>query len=83
MGEHQKLIWQPLDWGKPVSTDTNTPSTGSVATPKATPVYTPNAPKGITVSTLYKTPNPAHQPEDQNEGTSSLTINKYLRYKQG
>ena len=43
----------------------------------ATPVPTPNAPKCITCTS---TPNPAYRQEDQNEGTSSLTIYKYLRY---
>ena len=59
MGEHKKLICHTLDWWKSIPTHTNTPSTGSAATPKAnpaTPVPTPNVPKGITISALYKHP---------------------------
>ena len=42
--------------------------------PQANPgtlVPTPNAPKDITISALPSTPNPAHQQEDQNEGTAA------------
>ena len=62
MGEPQKLICQTLDQWKPIPAHTNTPSTGSAATPKANPVAsmpTPNPTKGITVSALYKHPQPS------------------------
>ena len=59
MREHQKLICHTLNWWKPIPTHTNTPSTGSAATPRANPITsvpTPNAPKGITISALHKLP---------------------------
>ena len=37
MGEHQKLIHHTLDWWRPIPTHTNTPITGSAATPVPTP----------------------------------------------
>ena len=56
-------LYSPRDRWKPIAAHTNTPSTGSAATPKAnpaTPVPTPNAPKGIiSVSALYKHPQPS------------------------
>ena len=64
MGEHQRLICHTLDWWRPIPTHTNTPITGSAATP----VPTPNEKKN-----KKKT---AHWQEDQNEETTSLTMNK-------
>ena len=63
MGEHQKLICHTLDWWRPIPTHTNT--TGSAGTP----VPTPNGKKKQKKTT-------AHRQEDQNEETSSLTMNK-------
>ena len=37
VGEHQKLIYHTLDWWRPIPTHTNTPITGSAATPVPTP----------------------------------------------
>ena len=59
MDEHQKLICHTHDRRKPIPAHTNTRSTGSAATPRAnlaTPVPTPNVPKGITKSARYKHP---------------------------
>ena len=77
-----RLIYQTLEWWKPISTHTNTPSTGSAATPKPTrpPQCPPRFPLKVSPNLpCTRTPNPAHQQENQNEGTLSLTIYKYLR----
>ena len=70
MGEHQKLTCHTLDWWRPIPTHTNTPITGSAATPVPTPVPNPEWQKQ---KSKKKT---AHRQEDQNEETSSLTMNK-------
>ena len=62
MGEHQKGICQTFYWLKPIPAHTNTPNTGRAATLKANPTIPkayPEWPKGITISALYKHPQPS------------------------
>ena len=84
MDEHHKLTCHTLDGRKPIPTHKHThPAQAVQPLPKPTrppqcpPRMPPKAPPYLPCTS---TPRAAHWQEDQNEGTPSLTIYKYLCY---
>ena len=78
MGEHQKLSCQNVDRRKPMPGGSQYRPAQVVQPPQSQPEHPnfyPECPIGYhRVHPVQASSNPAHQQENQNEGTSSLTI---------